>query len=1158
MNSKQTMNDHDSGRRLTGERLPNTIQQASAGTGKTFALSNRYLSLLARGVTCDAILAVTFTRKGAGEILDRIIQRLAAAAADENRAAELSRFVGVTLSRNQATELLRSLVRRLHRLQIGTIDSYFFRVAQSFTAELGLPFDWQIAEEAALEDTKYQAIESMLVDDQVSSLLHLISNADAGRRVSDVIQQTVDVIYQVHRESEPTAWRKLSDFSRPSEERIQDLLQRGRGIVGTNKQYQKWQTDLDALESGDWDTLRGSTLLLRVHAGEYEYSGALASELIGPAQELAAIVRDYVCWELDCRNQAALTLVAHYAKALFPRQQVSGNMRFDDVAWLLSRLALEHRSSFVARLDQAAEHLLLDEFQDTSPEQWRIIEPIADQVTRPAAEDKQAGTFFCVGDRKQAIYGWRGGVAAIFDVVEQRLEGRLVASPPLVESYRSSPPVIETVNRVFQNLNRATTRGQVDRGVLNDWQASFPPHSTAKPNLPGWVELIQVAPPSETADSGALDPVLKSTVEAIERAYRAHPTTSIGVLVRANDPIVILRHELQLRGIPASEEGGNPLTDSVAVNTLLAGATLVDHPLDGPARFLLSHSPLASEFGLLPETCVTQAKNIQISHRSAARWRRTIAERGLPFVLESWAKRLAEGATQREIMRMQQLLDIALNDDPTWSMRPSKFVSYIEQQRVIDAASARVRIMTVHASKGLEFDVVVAPVMNKQSGWTSRAAEFIFTRPAPDRLFDVVSRSIASDQRVFLPEPVRESFEKAEQDTVQGELCVLYVLLTRAIHQLSLIVSHKAKPSQYSPAGVLLASLASPATEGNASNLGEPVTKPKGRRGSKSMDAVSLEAAQAVETSGVDVVLYAHGDPHWAEKWKNQQATEGQMAKQSVQASLDDFYRLSKTANRSGTSPHLSSGMEVNPDDLQSPGVTQTLSAVSRPAVGPDSGTSASPSQHARRGAAGRRLGNHWVDREQREARLRGQWLHACFQCLEWLENPPSDAQLRTRLKSIGVTGRRAANVIQQFRETCQRPNLAMLYQREQASQRAWQRWYPSSRPLIEPLRFEVHNERRFSRAISNSQFVEGVIDRLVLIYEGASLVAAEFLDLKTEIVPPEAVGPRAAFHRPQLEAYRQAATEFLRFDSPMQIVGWLVFSECDQVSEITDFSSET
>ena len=117
--------------------FPPLVIRASAGTGKTFQLSNRFLALLHRGVPIDQILATTFTRKAAGEILDRVIQRLAIAADSDRAAAELATFIEEPdLTRDRCLELLSQLTRNAHRIRISTLDSLFTQLAKTHSLEL--------------------------------------------------------------------------------------------------------------------------------------------------------------------------------------------------------------------------------------------------------------------------------------------------------------------------------------------------------------------------------------------------------------------------------------------------------------------------------------------------------------------------------------------------------------------------------------------------------------------------------------------------------------------------------------------------------------------------------------------------------------------------------------------------------------------------------------------------------------------------------------------------------------------------------------------------------------------------------------------------------------------------------------------------------------
>src|SRR4051794_33096183 len=102
--------------------FPNVVIRASAGTGKTYQLAVRFIGLLAAGARPDEILATTFTRKAAGEILDRVLSWLANAATDGTERKKLSAEIGKQLTPEKCREMFITMVRRLHALRVGTLD----------------------------------------------------------------------------------------------------------------------------------------------------------------------------------------------------------------------------------------------------------------------------------------------------------------------------------------------------------------------------------------------------------------------------------------------------------------------------------------------------------------------------------------------------------------------------------------------------------------------------------------------------------------------------------------------------------------------------------------------------------------------------------------------------------------------------------------------------------------------------------------------------------------------------------------------------------------------------------------------------------------------------------------------------------------------------
>ena len=193
-----------------------------------------------------------------------------------------------------------------------------------------------------------------------------------------------------------------------------------------------------------------------------------------------------------------------------------------------------------------------------------MLRPLAKRVVDAGS----GGSFFCVGDVKQAIYGWRGGVAEIFDALDEQVAG--LTAQQLDESYRSAQPVIDAVNQVFQNL---TKHPQFDK-LTEPWprgSKQFPAALDGREaNLPGYVTLADCA----RCRRGGRRPEAAVRVCRRARLREAVPTAprrSIGVLVRTNTAVARLIYRAAASAaFQASEEGGNPLIDSPAVELILS------------------------------------------------------------------------------------------------------------------------------------------------------------------------------------------------------------------------------------------------------------------------------------------------------------------------------------------------------------------------------------------------------------------------------------------------------------------------------------------------------------------------------------------------------------------------------------------------------------
>jgi ATP-dependent helicase/nuclease subunit A len=776
----------------------NLIIRASAGTGKTFQLANRFIGLLLRDEPVDEILATTFTRKAAGEILDRVLFKLAEAATDEKACAELAKHLDApSLDRGQSRKLLVRAVRRLHRFRVGTLDSFFGQIARSFGFELGLPPGWAICDEQEDRRLRDDAILAVLEGnntDDLLSLTHALTKGETNRAIGELIRSTVDSLHSLYVETTPEAWDRLKAPKplRPAD--LADAINTVRAAEFDDKRFNKARnSDCDRADAEDWDDFIGGGLAAKVLDGSCAYyRKPIPDEVVKQYGLLLDHAKAVLVGRLARQNQGTRQLLEKFDAEYRRLKEDLGAMRFEDVTQRLadaSEWVGMDRLAF--RLDGATGHLLLDEFQDTSLAQWRVIRPFARNVT--AGEDK---TFFCVGDVKQAIYGWRGGVAEIFDALPNQLTD--ISFDRLNTSYRSAPEIIETVNRVFTGL---LNHDNLDRALpaVTKWCGKFETHTTARTELKGYVRL-ETAPSAEEGEKQT-DANLVFAADRVAELVGQAPGCSIGVLVRRNSAVARLIYELRQRGINASEEGGNPLTDSAAVRLVLSLMKLADHPGDTIARQHLVGSPLGvnREF--------EDAKNNRIA-AVATSVRRDLLADGYGPTVDGLARELAPRCDRREWSRLSQLVERAYAYQSSATLRPRDFVDFIETQKVADPTADNVRVMTIHQAKGLQFDAVVLPELDADI--VGQPASFVVERSDPTGPVESVCRYVSASFRDLLPERFRKMFEADVAREVNESLCNLYVAITRPIHALYMIVSPANKREKKLPrrfAGLLRAAL---------------------------------------------------------------------------------------------------------------------------------------------------------------------------------------------------------------------------------------------------------------------------------------------------------------------------------------------------------------
>lgn len=851
------------------------VIRASAGTGKTFQLSNRYLTLL-RGSSADRILASTFTRKAAGEITDRVLLRLAKAAIDRTEFESLRPFTGTPeLTQEECLKLLKEFTQNLHRIRICTLDGFFARLAGSFSLELHLAPGWRLMDEIEASHLQDRAIDSVLREGDVQELKTLMYQLDQGRTrrsVHDLISDHISSFHEIFLRSTPAAWNPFGRLKMPTVAEIESSIAQLAAIpIDNSRMQQAREGDLQRAAAEDWEKLYTSGLLPKV-LGEGKYYGKkIPADVQSAYTKLDRLIRAKWLTPWAEQNAATYHLLSRYDAVYEQLKRETSGLRFDDITRRLSQ-SFEHHSTgdLEHRLDGTIDHVLLDEFQDTSVSQWNVIRLFAEDTTQ---DEKKS--FFCVGDGKQAIYGWRGGEASIFDTIRSQLQN--LAEQPLNKSFRSAPVVIDVVNQVFRGM-AAHDGLEAELTAVQNWSSRFPIHETAKTELPGYFQLC-TSPipagqqPDELSRSELTEELNRFVAAKIERQLKACPQGTIGVLTRSNQRIGELIFELNRLGVDASEEGGNPLTDSAGVQLLLALFHLADHPGDSIARFHVAQSPLGRLLGY-PDHL-----DQQLAQQFACRLRQQLLNDGFGKVVDSLVQKLVPHTSRRELRRLTQLTALADDFDVlSHSLRATEFVEFVEQQRVQEPTDSRVRVMTIHQSKGLQFDTVIYAECD---GPLTRTPSYLSRTSAPGEPPDVVALYRSQEFFVLFPKKLQQAYQETTDKLVTEALCLLYVALTRAIHSLHVITlpriaKGKEKHLPKSAAGLIRAALAPTA---------------------------DLES---------NVTLYEQGDPHWYSSMpaaKAEQADIREPRRLSIRfkksASTRRFTRVAPSAKKQSASVQL-------------------------------------------------------------------------------------------------------------------------------------------------------------------------------------------------------------------------------------------------------------
>lgn len=782
----------------------NLLVLASAGSGKTFCLSDRIIALAAMGVAPEKIVALTFTRKAAGEFADAILKKLAEAASDEKSGRELSERISA--ENVDFTELLETLVKSLPKLSLGTMDAFFARVVKSFQYELGITGGKFELLEGEVAITAQDELMENLLDGGLDTafeeeFVEIFRRATAGKESSLVLEDLRKFIanwQSIYISRSDLKWgpatlsqHDIVDWEKEKMGLIESIRRDWPNVVTTDKRQQAaFESMMNSFEqhtigSGSFD--KATSLLKNTMEAVSDSEGAIEVSFYKPLSITgiaAQNLRKLITLAAHCEFAAALSrtrgihqVIRSYDGLMERELRSRGRLGFDDVkrlmgAWMKTEDARLRREAIDYRLDATYQHWLLDEFQDTSQDEWNGLEPWIDE-----ALTDQAASVFVVGDKKQAIYAWRGGEVGLFNKLIETYRGEkgdplALQIDTMAESWRSCPEVLGLVNQVCGD---ATTITELFGDAATGWNSGWEQHVSAKPLAA-----------KEKAGHARVEMVdeeeLKERVVAqLHHLGVGSKELSCGILVSKNDEVREWADALREEGFQVVEEGvrepGRDHPVGVMIWQLLRW--LAD-PSDTFAKQVVVMSPLGEVF------THRYGKDFQITWDAiGARFSEigfceTIREL-LETVSETW-----EAFGKRRFEDILQALK-ALDDQGTVLVKDA--AEWIGRMKISQSPGvAAIQVMTIHKSKGLGFDVVILPNVSDDKIPS-------FTHYNTVKAEDWVSNAPPSWVRKLIPE-LRQAEEIWVNQQTYEAFCKFYVALTRAKRGLYVYLEPPSKTSE--------------------------------------------------------------------------------------------------------------------------------------------------------------------------------------------------------------------------------------------------------------------------------------------------------------------------------------------------------------------------
>ncbi|MCQ2856644.1 RecB-like helicase [Helicobacter pylori] len=723
--------------------------KASAGSGKTFALSVRFLALLFKGANPSEILTLTFTKKATAEMKERILDYLKILQQEnlenekeksQNILKELEEkyHLDPNLVRNSAQKIYQRFLNA--EIRISTIDAFFQSILRKFCWFVGLSANFEVNEDTkAHQQQLNEGFLSALNSEQLEELSAFIVQCLSHESyTSDSILERLRFLKN-----------KLYLFDPNKKEPAFDEESFLKKLRSLNNQIQSIETASDrakeAIKCGSFRGFLNSSLTWLEKKSEYLYFKKLKSEIPTLESECEEIENDLKRY-YEAKETAIFKkfpkFIQLYDNATSKIQALDFDAIKDKVHVLLNGYEEMPAEFFYFRLDSKIAHILIDEFQDTSLNDYKILAPFIDEIKAGIGQAKWHRSVFFVGDVKQSIYAFRGSFSSLFESVSKDFY-----HDNLEFNHRSVPLIINYVNTIFKKAYQNFPTAYLEQ--------KYPKTSQNKHATDGYVKVSLVADERELL----LEQILQEAQNLLE--HRIDPK-DITILCATNKDALEIKNYLQehLSEIYPSTESSARLSQFVESKII---KNALEYALaEEPYKPFYKHSVLKLAGYLHDDVIALPGFNPKKESVAGFVWK----------VMELF-ELYGECA--------QSCLELAVGCEDA-----NDFLEKLEAKAIASSHSKGAQIMTIHKSKGMQFPYVIVceRLGNPNSNHSNQLLEEYNGAELARLYYRMKNREVVDKDYA-------RALDKEEAAKDHEEINVYYVAFTRA--ELGLIVVAKDK-----------------------------------------------------------------------------------------------------------------------------------------------------------------------------------------------------------------------------------------------------------------------------------------------------------------------------------------------------------------------------